>query len=100
MRVVKPGGSRWDSEPKPTTSTPEEWRAAFDGLGPKWNQDAGSEQNDGKHYRAIRRAETPTEVAIWTVDHRKIDETQYEIRDQLQVILRQTTHDLGSLCTA
>jgi len=92
MRVIKPGGSRWDSNLVPTRSTPEEWKTAFEGLGPKWNQDADSEKNDGTHYEAVRRASTPTETAVWKVDHTKIDDTQYKIRDKLEVILRETEH--------
>lgn len=88
MRVVKPGGSRWESGPIPTVSTPQEWQAAFAGLGPKWNQVEGSEQNDGTRYQAVRTTQTPREVAEWDVDHEKIDATTYEVRDRLQVLLR------------
>lgn len=93
MRVVKSTGDKKDLGPVSTTSTPEEWRAAFAGLGPKWNQDEGSERNEGGHYQAVRRAATPKEVAVWTVDHRKISDTQYEIHDRLEVLLREAEHD-------
>lgn len=92
MRVVKPGGSRWDPDPVSTISTPEEWAVAFAGLGPKWNQDEGSERNEDGHYQAVRRAATPKEVAVWTVSHRRIDATRYEIGDQLEVLLRGMEH--------
>lgn len=100
MRVVKPGGSRWQSELQSTASTPEEWAEAFRGLGPKWDQDEGSEQNDGVHYQAVRRAATPTEEAVWRVDHRKVTDTLYEIGDKLRVLLRGTEPDLEGGGTA
>lgn len=86
LTVIKPDGTRW-SATQDTTSTPIEWQAAFSGLGPKWHQDDDSETQVGQRYQATRRARTPQEEVVWTVDHEKVDSTRHIIRDELSVVL-------------
>lgn len=91
LTIIKPDKTIFVCEPVSTISSADEWKTAFVGLGPKWNQD--SESNVDDRYQAVRRAQTPQEEAVWTVDHTKlvaenVGDAQYKIADKLAVVLR------------
>lgn len=86
LTVIKPDGAKYESEPQPTSSSAQEWLAAFEGVGPKWSQVPGAEDK-GNQYLDARARGTPQETALWMVDHTKGD-TLYELADRFRVLER------------
>lgn len=85
--VVKPGGCSCQKVCD-IACTLDEIRAAFDGVGPAWVNQT-DKQDDGTHFTAKRTTPISTSAGMliltWLVDHRKLEDGKYELKDELSV---------------